>query len=204
MTSTLYTFGNGIIKGKLRHLSEVRSLKNENSEGWLKFGAHALNFDTPPYSRTLDQNIADFQNIFQELVRISDDNISTSIRLHYYSECYEMKPLFESYAIKELFTTDKPTVAYRLSEIDKACLARNGTHLVNGLWFTSTHLRVEDFAKHNSNKLELYEKFSNIMKTTDKLILYSHECEHARGLVRQKLFESIEILTQDLNLESTW
>ena len=204
MTTTLYAFGNSVIKGKLRHLSEVRSLKNENSEGWLKFSAHALNFYTPPYLRTLDQNLSDFQNIFQELVRISGDNISRSIRLHYYSECYEMMPLFERYGVKELFTTDKPIVAYRLPEIDRTCLARNGTHLVKGLQFTSTHLRVEDFANHDLTRSEIYERFSNIMKATDRLVLYSHEYEHTRDLVRKKLFESIEILSENLGLESTW
>ena len=204
LITTLYTFGNGIIDGRLRQLSEVRSLQEEISEGWLKFAPHTLNFKTPPFTRTLDQNLTDFQNIFDELLRISEGNISRSIRLHYYSECFEMQTFFKSYGIEELFTTDKPAVTYRLPEIDKNYLAKNGTHLFNGLWMTSTHFRVEDLANQGLTPLETYEKFSNTLEFTNRLILYSHECEHSRNIVQQQFFKSIKILTQDLNLVSTW
>lgn len=201
LITTLYLFENCIHEGRRRYLSEVRALGDENSDGWLKFAPHAINAETAPYAQTIRRNISDFKKIFTQISRISKGNIANSIRLHYYSECYELSQFLRQYGINEIFTTDRPIISYRLPELVRLSLAKNGSQIFKDIRMTSTHIRVEDLLSNDLGRTKIREKFSSILKITNRIIIYSHEYEHSRIGFSEKLFDTIEILSEDLNLQ---
>ena len=78
------------INGEIRFLSEVRDLKDEIKDGWLYFAPHALDFDTAPYSQNINSQIKMVDDIMGQINRIAGIYKASSVRFHYYSECYEI------------------------------------------------------------------------------------------------------------------
>lgn len=87
----LHIFYQGKIKGKLRTLKEVKILKKEIKEGWIYFGAHGLDANTPPYTQKPTTQKKVLNNIYKEIYRFAGKKfLCKRIRLHHYSESYEI------------------------------------------------------------------------------------------------------------------
>jgi hypothetical protein len=198
----LHVFSSTVINGQVRSLSEVRNLQPELSEGWLFFGPHALNDQSPPYAQTLEEQVTTFDAIFAELDRIAGAFLSQSIRLHHYSECYELAEYFLARGVKELFLTDKPAATHRLDSEHRNRLIQSGKTMVDGLTLSSTHYRVEDLANQATSRLEFLESAGQVMNRHGRLVIYSHEYEHLRPEVVEVLYKTMHWLAVDLGLTS--
>ena len=93
--SAVYLFYEGNILNKKRSLKEVRNLKKELKGNWLYFGPHALNHDSPPHKYEPKVQKEHFQKIYSEIIRFAGRKyIAKKIRLHEYSESYELANFF--------------------------------------------------------------------------------------------------------------
>ena len=74
----------------MRNLSEVRDISDELKEGWI-FGPHALNFSSPPHKFSTKKQTNHLSK-YDEILRFAGKNYLTKqVRLHEYSESYELK-----------------------------------------------------------------------------------------------------------------
>ena len=113
----LYCFYKKNIEGVKNKLSDVKydftDILKDNL--WLRFGPHSLDFDNPPYSQTTNQQVDAFDNIYTAINNFGGDlNHSEILRLHYFSESYELSDYFLSKGVNGLLTTDKDSILYRL------------------------------------------------------------------------------------------
>ena len=198
----LYVFNSTWLEGKKRSLSEVRNLQQELEEGWLFFGAHALDFDTAPYDQTLEENINVFGSIYSELDRIAGSHICRSVRLHYHSECYELADFFKKWGVTELLTTDKPVGLHRFAPHLRAEMLKKGNILYNGMNLRRSHMRIENLANDTINHADFIDKATKTLNGHGNLVLYSHEYEHERKEVVAYLYKAIQWVHEDLNLIS--
>ena len=112
--SGLNLFNSHVIDGKRRYLNEVRVLKDELRDGWLYFAPHALDFDTPPYAQSIEDQLSMIECIVNEIDRIANGFRSSSLRFHYYSELFEIANDLILLGYKEIFLTDKHQGSHRL------------------------------------------------------------------------------------------
>ena len=120
--STFICFYQKSINGRLRTLKEVSgSLKDVFLENpWLHAGPHGLDNSTPPHLQQPDDQIEVFESIYEELQRFAGCNaMSKWIRLHQFSESYELAEYFKSKGVEALLSTDKDAVSYRLPENER-------------------------------------------------------------------------------------
>lgn len=114
---------------------------------WLLLGPHALDDATPPYAQTLPQQLATMERIYREIDRIAGpDQYSRWVRLHHFSETYELASLFREHGVQALLTTDKAAVCYRLPEEARLTLAGRGSVEYQGLRFIRSDIRIEAVA----------------------------------------------------------
>jgi hypothetical protein len=194
----LYLFYEKDIDGKIRSLKDIRSFKEElSSIDWIHYAPHAQSFEIIPFNQT----IADFENvcenIYQEIERISGKKIFASIiRLHFYSEMYEMAEYFLSKNVTALYTTDKPVGAYRLPEECRKLLVSKGVTFFNGIHFLRTQFRVENFTGERLLDQEIRENFLKSLHDFGCITLYSHEYELHRSEVRNVARRCFRILNE--------
>ena len=183
----LYLFFQKKIDGRLRTLKEVsNSLKqilNDNS--WIKFGPHALDQETSPYSQTPGEQINTFNNIYNEIYRFSGkENISKWVRLHRFSESYELKDYFHSHGVEALFTTDKDRITTRMPDSINESLKLTGFAEYNGLKFIRSHIRTENLANDGIKKEELDELIKKYLNKHNHICFFTHEYEIPRDEVK--------------------
>ena len=67
------------LDGKLRTLKEVLSVKDQLAGGnpWLFFAPHALEYETPPYAQSVEDQIQTFDKIYREIERIAGSHLYT-------------------------------------------------------------------------------------------------------------------------------
>lgn len=198
----LYVFNNTWVDDRHRSLSEVRSLRRELQDGWLFFGAHALDFDTAPYDQNINKNISVFESIYSELDRIAGSHMCQSVRLHYHSECYELVDFFKNWGVTELLTTDKPVGLHRFAPHLRAEILKKGIIFYNGMNLRRSHMRIENLANDATSHVDFIEKAKRTINEHKKLILYSHEYEHERQEVVAYLYKAMQWVHEDLNLIS--
>lgn len=197
----LHLFYQDSFSSNLNNLKVVRNIEDEITDNWIYFGPHGLDNDTPPYTQSIEDQITSFELIETEIQRIAPEHKSKSIRLHHYSECYENSEYFLNNGITEIFTTDKLAGLYRLGSKECTTILNNGFITHNGLKLSRTHFRVENLANQNISKSDFLVQAEQIIKSHNRIIIYSHEYEHLRDEVNVMFLNVVKWLTEDLGLE---
>lgn len=178
------------INGKVRSLKEVRDLRAElvKDGGWLKFAPHALDFDTAPYDQQPSDQIETFDRIYEEIDRFAGKEFYARwIRLHYYSESYELADYFTSRGVRALFSTDRPVGSHRMPDDIKKALSTAGCATYQGMNFIRTQFRIEFFVDQKLGSDTIRELLQRSLKTYGYVIIYTHEYEFARPEIQDMI-----------------
>jgi hypothetical protein len=198
----LNLFYSHVIDGERRYLYEVRDLKEELLEGWLYFAPHALDFDTAPYAQNTSEQRAMVNNIVSEIDRIAEGFRASSVRFHYYSECFEIAKSLIDLGFNEIFVTDKSMGSHRLPRWQKDLILRDGNIMHKGLKVARTNFRIEDLANEQCSDEKLLQLFSDNLVDYSRVVIYSHEYEHVRDEVNVMLKRTMNILVGELGLSN--
>ena len=166
-----------MLRGRKRYLSEVVKLQSQLKQGWLFFGPHALNYETAPYAQNVENNVKMLKSIYANLDRIAGENLCKSIRLHYHSECFELRETLKKFGVTEMLTTDKPIGLHRFNSTLQKRMLQKGVINFEGVILRRSHIRVEIMANDEMAKDEFLE-LRKIKNTHGAFVLYSHEYEH--------------------------
>ena len=196
-------FFEGIINGRKRNLQEVRCIKNEIKEGWLFFGPHALNLSTPPFKQNKSQQIKTFNNIYNEIDRFAGfKNRCTYIRLHYYSESYQLSNYWKQNKIKGLFSTDRSVGSHTMPKYVSKKLINFGNAEYKSTVFIKTDFRVEWLSKIRRNiNSDILNAIKLRLKAKKFIIIYSHEYELKKKKNKKALIKCITLIKK-INFKS--
>ena len=198
--TAVYLFYQKKINGKLRTLKEIRDIKNQLKEGWLYFNIHGLDYDTPPYSQKPSEQKKTFLKIHNQIIRFAGKkNLSSFVRLHYYSESFELKNFYKQKNIYGLFVTDREVGSYRLPKKNSNELILKGITKSKGVYFIRTDYRVE-FLSKIKNTSTIKKNFNDNFKKNRKIIIYTHENELKKKINVTNLINSMKILVNDLSI----
>ena len=183
----LYCFYQKNIQNKLRNLTEV-SDQNKNifiNNPWLRLGPHALDYDSPPYAQSPDQQIDIFDSIYDEIERFTGITSKCElIRLHFFTESYELADYFHTKNVHSLFTTDKPVISHRMNDTVKSELKNLGYASFNGMGFVRSHFRIETLVDQNLSNKEIIDLLEYYISTYGFVTFLTHEYELVRSEVR--------------------
>tara|TARA_B100000767_G_C19697275_1_gene506776 strand:+ start:354 stop:1103 length:750 start_codon:yes stop_codon:yes gene_type:complete len=197
----LYLFFSGKVNGRIRYLTEVRNINKELKENWIFFGPHALDTMSPPHKFSIMTQKQHLSKIYNEILRFSGAKYLTKkVRLHEYSESFELKKFFEKYKVLSLFSTDKDVGAHRLPKKNKEELLKFGITEFRKFQFIRTDFRIENFTKNN--KILIQNKTHEIFNKRKFLTIYSHEYELEKKICRKNLFETINFLSKNYIIKS--
>lgn len=200
--TALYLFYEKKINGKVRTLKDVKNIKDQIKENWIYFNIHGLDKKNPPYTQSVKTQKKTFEKIRKEVIRFAGKKyLSSFVRLHYYSESFELSSYFKEKNIKGLFSTDKKTASYRLPKKNKAELIHNGDTIFKNLKFIRTDYRIEKLSKvfkHKNLDKILFKKF----KKKSFMVIYTHEYELKKKLNINCLNDSIKVLTKNFKLHN--
>ncbi len=196
-------FFEGIVNDKKRNLQEVRCIKNEIAEGWLFFGPHALNSSTPPFKQNKTQQIKTFNGIYKEIDRFAGTkNRCKYIRLHHYSESYQLNNYWKQKKIKGLFSTDRSVGSHTMPNYISKKLINYGNAEYKSTLFIKTDFRVEWLSKIRKNiQSEILKVFNLKLKKKKFIIIYSHEYELKKNKNKKMLIKCISLIRK-INLKN--
>lgn len=153
---------------------------------WLRFGPHALDTETAPYSQTPKQQIQIFDLIYNEIERFSGVRSKCElIRLHFFTESYELSNYFHSKNVHSLFTTDKPVISHRMNDIVKSELMNSGYATFNGINFIRSHFRIETIVEQNFSNKEIVDLLEHYLSTCGFVTFLTHEYELVRPEIKR-------------------
>lgn len=198
----LYLFYQKDINGSLRTLKEVRDISDELKDEWLMFGPHAFNPMTPPYSQSVEEQKFVFDGIYQQIERFAGNYRSNYVRLHYYSESYELGEYFKGKGVRALFTTDKSAGSHRMPNKNRDELIGKGCTNYNQCDFIRTNFRVEILANESLNYEDILSLFTKTIDLHSDIVIYAHEYEFQRAEVCDMFNLCIDILEGSLNMKS--
>jgi hypothetical protein len=193
----LHLFFEEQLEGKIRNLSEVVDLTEQlaQSGSWLFFGPHALSPDISPYMQSPKDQKTTFANIYREIDRFAGpERHAQSIRLHHYSESYELSSFFHKYGVLTLFSTDRDTTSHRMPESVKEKIRSTSYATYRNQQFVRTHFRVEFLTDDGCDTKTLHETFNDILIRYGFLVFYTHEYELERPEVRKMTRMCMETL----------
>ena len=186
----LYCFYQKNISNNLIRLNEL-SNKHEKifvKNQWLRFGPHALDAETAPYSQSPDKQIQIFDSIYKEIERFTGSSSkSRLVRLHFFSESFELSNYFCTKNVHSLFTTDKPAISHRMNEKVKFELNKFGHTMFNEICFVRSHFRIETLVEQNLSHDEIINLLEHYLSTFGFVTFFSHEYELIRPEVREVL-----------------
>lgn len=195
----LYLFYQKIVQGRLRNLTEISpQLKTDFiSAPWLRLGPHALDHDTAPYLQSPADQEKTFNAIYQEIRRFAgSSNMSRWLRLHYFSEAYELSTYWQSQGVDTLLLTDKPAVAYRLPNPEKEKLESSGLIQYQGLNLRRSHERMENLSAEAISHQNLHTRLARHLEKHNYLILFSHEINMSDAKVQSITRESLSYVSK--------
>jgi hypothetical protein len=187
-TIHLYLFYRKVMNRRWRTLEEVSDSIGDvlGENRWLQLGPHALDYDTPPYAQTPDEQIRVFDSIYTQLDRFAPHAARSSwIRLHYFSEAYEAASYFRARGVEALLTTDKPAVSYRVPSPTRGPLREQGRLDYGGITLIRTHFRMEGFVAQGLGGEAMRRAVESVLGKQGLVVLMTHECEVARRDVRE-------------------
>jgi len=165
------------------------------SSPWLRFGYHALDYITPPYQQTVAEQLASFSLIEKEIIRFTGRGASSPLlRLHYFSETYEIYDFLAGHGVHGLLLTDKQAVAYHLPDTHRMRLERYGHTHYRGLDLYRTHARVENLHRDGRSNEDIRRYFELCMRRHEYITLFTHETELRDLAMRDKLRQCLEIM----------
>ena len=200
LTVDLYLFYQKEINGVVRTLSEVRDLRLEleTAGNFLRFGPHALDYPNPPHSQTPEEAEASMERIYKEIDRFAGQkHKSKELRLHFYSETYELADFFTKNGVDLLFSTDRAVGSYRLPISRTKKLLQKGEVSYLGTKFVRTHYRLEFLAEEKTSDSELKKYYDQMLSSYGYVVCYTHECELSRPEIRS-------LLEKSAMLAATW
>lgn len=183
----LYLFYEKEIDGKKYTLKDINeSIKKELKENaWIRFGPHALNYETAPYNQSIEDLINTFDLIYTQIERFAGKKaFSHYVRLHFYSEMHELADYFKKFGVKALFSTEKEPVSYRLPESVKKILSELGQVEYEGISFIRTMFRTEYLVDDKVPLKKLKVKFDEKIEKNQLIVFYVHELELKRKSVQ--------------------
>ena len=197
----VYLFYEQKINNRLRNLTQVKNIKKHLSENWLYFGAHALNYNNPPHKLSLQLQKRHMNQIYKEIIRFAGKKyLARKVRLHEYSECYELKNELKKYKVESLFATDRKTATYRMLNQNRRELLDRGHTTFKGMNFIRTDFRVENMIT-KSKDINI-KKIKNVMKNKNFLTIYTHEYELKKKICRNNFLNTLNNLIKIYNFES--
>jgi len=168
------------INGSLRTLKEVSSLKDQlgSDNPWLFFAPHALEYETLPYAQSVEEQILTVDKIYREIDRIAGGHAYTQfLRLHYYSESYEMADYFRGRGVTALFTTHRDVGSHRMPDRVARRLLEDGYANYQGMDFIRTQFKVEYSPNENWTFGEVMKQIENAYDKYGFITFYTHECD---------------------------
>jgi hypothetical protein len=151
-----------------------------------RWGPHAVNYATAPHAQTVAEATASFAALDAALSRFAPPHRRADwVRLHYFSELYELAPLWAAQGITALMTTDKPARAWRLPEGCKADLAASGRTSHIGMGFVTSHLRLEFF--RDDDPAQFCDRIDEAVARHGFCTLFTHEADLDDPVLRRLL-----------------
>jgi hypothetical protein len=193
----LYLFYRKLMNGRWRTLADVSDAIGDalRANHWLRLGPHALDYETPPYTQTLDEQIRALDSIYAQVDRFAPGAArSTWIRLHCFSEAHETAPYLRERGVQALLTTDKPAVSYRIAGLARDSLRAQGRLDYGGITLIRTHFRVEQFVADGLGEAAMRRAVDAVLGKQGLVVLMTHEDEIARGDVREMAFAVLDHL----------
>lgn len=197
--------------GNLSQVTVNFSKEFQQNSSWLKFGFHALNYDTN-YGSTkfVSPNAIDnyeiakehYTKVIDELVRItgSGNCIDQIPRIHYYAgtlaDCQGWKDA--PYGIKGLISSEDNRICYYHTSEQTNELLNNGIFYdkINNLTFLRTSIRLENIKND--------EDFSKILKSKQNyknILIFTHEKFLKQDDIINKISEIMKIYKKQKNKE---
>lgn len=180
-------------------LCDVRDLTKEiqDAGSWLKFGPHAQNYMMAPFEQTKENQVEVFDKIYAEIERFAGkQTFAKWVRLHYYSESYELALYFRGKGVTALFTTDKEKGSHRMPRHVADSLLTTGFATYEEANFIRTQYRVEVFTNNRDSEENLKKMFLDSLSRYGYVIFYSHEYEFARSEVRSMTRQTFKVLME--------
>ena len=200
----IYLFYQGNVRGRLRTLQEVSASEKQTFEHnkWIRFGPHSLDYENPPYAQTLAVQKEVFDRIYSEVHRFAGTGSTSSwVRLHYFSESYELASYFHERGVRALLATDKNAGSHRMPNDIKLMLLRSGLAEYQGMQFVRTYLRAENLANGHLSDERICDLVDSLLSSPGFVTLMSHENEILRGEVRSVVSTVIHHM-RDINVKS--
>ena len=186
----LYVFYRSVVGGRARSLIEVSSFIQDCHAlgGAIRFAPHALDYYHYPFEQTPEQQIESFEKIYTQIDRFAGSKMrSSEIRLHYYSESYELADYFKEKRVRTLFTTDREIGSHRMPSSVSKELLKNGVSTYFGQRFERTQYRLEFMVESGISEAEVKNLCKKSIEQFGRVVVYTHECELARPLIRKML-----------------
>jgi hypothetical protein len=190
----LYLFNRAPLDGRMRTLCDVAErFRDEFQEAtWLRLGPHALEYDVPPHRQAPAEQIETFEETYRQIERFAGLGKTTGfLRLHFFSETYEVASYLLRMGIHTLMLTDKPAVAYRLDDIRRGQLAREGWLKHEGLYLLQSHFRMENFVSQSVDENSARRFIADTVARRGYVSLFTHEIDLRRAEVLAKTEQSI-------------
>jgi len=136
--------------------------------------------------------VATFDAIYAEIRRFAPEaRLSRWLRLHYFSESYELADYFLARGVSGLFTTDREAVSYRLPPAGRAELREWGIAEHEGLKAVRTHARVETLV---ADGVAPERAVDTMLDRYGFAVVMTHEYELIRPEVRAMAEALIQVL----------
>lgn len=184
----LYAFGQAFRPdGRMRRLDELTdtaaaALKDLPG---IRFGPHALDYATAPHAQPVDALAATMTALLAQISRFSTpEQRARWIRLHYFSECFELAPLWREAGIEALLTTDKDAVTYRLTGKAAEELRTHGRTDLGEIAMIRSHLRLENFVAEAADPPRFLDRIDAMLERFGFVTLFTHEDDIADHRVR--------------------
>ncbi len=149
---------------------------------YIKFGAHGLDKNTPPHSQIPHEQKKVFDKIYSDFNRLGFP-YSNQVRLHEFSESYELSEYFKNIGVDRIFTTDKDDLLWRIPSHFKLLMNRHGYCDYNGIRFVQTNIRIENLIGEDKDKIK--NMLDIIYSTKEYPNVMTHEYELYRPEVRE-------------------
>ena len=153
---------------------------------WLRFAPHAIDRDTPPYKQSAAQAQSFYESASQHIDRFAGPRRhSHLVRLHYFSECYEIASCLRAHGVEALLTTDKPAISYRLPMRNNEQLRQAGITEFAGIHFLRSHVRIENLVGRSLDDDQLNDELNALSAGASCAVILTHEYELVRPEVRE-------------------
>jgi hypothetical protein len=187
----LYLFAAAVLAdGRRRRLDELTeaAAATLGAAPAFRWGPHARDYATAPHAQPAEEARADFAALLAGIGRIAPPaRRSDWVRLHYFSELYELADLWSAHGITALMTTDRPAVAWRLPAAARAELAASGQTRHAGCGFVASHLRVEFFAAEAADPARFCARMDAALDRHGFVSVFTHEAELDDPRIRRLL-----------------